>query len=74
MIVCLCNGLGEASCLRTAGRDECRTVACLYRLQGAKIQCGRCLPYMEALLARAKRERASGATGLSPPAPAAPER
>jgi bacterioferritin-associated ferredoxin len=74
MIVCVCNGLGEAACRATARRHDCRTLGCVYRLQGARVQCGRCLPHMEALLAAAKGEAAGGGAGLSPPAPAAPER
>lgn len=74
MIVCVCNSLGEAACRETACRDECRTVGCVYRLQGAKVQCGRCVPHMEALLASVKGKPVGAGAGLGPPALAAPER
>lgn len=70
MIVCVCNALGEAACRETAGRPDCRTVACVYRLQGARIRCGRCLPHMESLLSSEKARLAGGAAaGVNRSAP-----
>lgn len=73
MIVCVCNVLSEANCRKTACRPECRTVGCVYRLLGARVRCGRCIPHMTTLLAEAKASGGGGTTGLGT-ATAAPER
>jgi bacterioferritin-associated ferredoxin len=71
VIVCVCNALSETRCRETARRAECRTVGCVYRLQGARIRCGRCLPYVHALLEEV-RAAATAAAGAEPPVSAAP--
>jgi bacterioferritin-associated ferredoxin len=58
MIVCLCNGLRERACAELAGAGACRGIGCLYRLQNARVRCGRCVPIMRELL-----ERHAPATG-----------
>lgn len=72
MIVCVCNVLREAACRETACRPECRTVGCVYRLLGARVRCGRCVPHMAALLAETKA--GTGGTAGLEAAAAAPER
>lgn len=65
MIVCVCNALREAACRETACRPECRTVGCVYRLLGARVRCGRCLPHMAALLVEAKASGGGAAAALA---------
>jgi len=60
VIVCVCNALSETRCRETACRPECRTVGCVYRLQGARIRCGRCLPHMHALLEEVRAASIAG--------------
>lgn len=55
MIVCVCNCLREGACREMACRPECRSLASLYSGLGARVRCGRCIPYMQALLDEAKR-------------------
>lgn len=71
MIVCVCNALSETRWRETARRAECRTVGCVSRLQGARIRCGRCLPYVHALLEEV-RAAATAAAGAEPPVSSAP--
>ena len=71
MIVCVCNALSESRCRETACRAECRTVGCVYRLQGARIRCGRCLPYVHALLEEV-RAASTAADCAEPPVSSAP--
>ena len=52
MIVCVCNGLRERACVKLAGAGACRGVGCLYRLQNARVRCGRCVPMMRELFER----------------------
>lgn len=65
VIVCVCNALSESRCREAACRPDCKTVGCLYRLQGARVRCGRCLPHMQALL---EEVRAAAAAGAGAPA------
>jgi bacterioferritin-associated ferredoxin len=52
MIVCVCNALSSSSCANVAGSGRCRSVGCLYRLQGARVRCGKCVPVMQDLFDR----------------------
>jgi bacterioferritin-associated ferredoxin len=52
MIVCVCNALSSSSCADTAGSGRCRSVGCMYRLQGARVRCGKCLPAMRGILSQ----------------------
>jgi bacterioferritin-associated ferredoxin len=84
MIVCVCNGLRDSVCRETAANGQCRGVGCIYRLNGARVRCGRCVPMMQEILAaHAPEPSASGACGgccgggggeRAIIAPAAPER
>jgi bacterioferritin-associated ferredoxin len=49
MIVCVCNGLKDSVCRKTAASERCRGVGCIYRLNGARVRCGRCVPMMQAI-------------------------
>jgi bacterioferritin-associated ferredoxin len=49
MVICVCNALSERACREAACRPECRTTGCVYRLLGARVRCGRCVPHMRAL-------------------------
>ncbi|BCX18318.1 MAG: hypothetical protein KatS3mg117_2000 [Geminicoccaceae bacterium] len=69
MIVCVCNALSESRCREAACRPECKTVGCVYRLQGARVRCGRCLPHMQALL-----EEVRGVAGSAGPGEELPVR
>ena len=51
MIVCMCNGLKDSVCRTTAADGRCRGVGCIYRLNGARVRCGRCLPMMRTIFA-----------------------
>ena len=46
MIVCVCNGLRDSTCRKTAADSRCRGPGCIYRLNGARVRCGRCVPMM----------------------------
>lgn len=61
MIVCVCNRLSEAACRDTAASGRCRTVGCMYRLNGHRIRCGKCLPVMTEILANHAPEATPGA-------------
>ena len=77
MIVCVCNRLGENACRETAASGRCRTVGCMYRLQGGRVRCGRCVPIMTEILAAHAPEATPGASsdgGHAIIASAAPER
>ncbi|MFO1036695.1 MAG: hypothetical protein U1E45_07615 [Geminicoccaceae bacterium] len=50
MIVCVCNRLNEAACRDVAASGRCRTVGCMYRLNGHRVRCGKCLPMMGEIL------------------------
>lgn len=54
MIVCVCNALRERACRETACRPECRNAGCIYRMLGAQVRCGRCVPQMRLIFAEAK--------------------
>lgn len=60
MIVCICNRLSEACCRDTAASGRCRTVGCMYRLNGHRIRCGKCLPLMSTLLANHAPDSTAG--------------
>lgn len=62
MIVCVCNGLRDSTCRETAADDRCRGLGCIYRLNGARVRCGRCVPMMRELYAE-HAPRARGAMG-----------
>lgn len=49
MIVCVCNALSSSSSASVAGSGRCRGVGCVYRLQGARVRCGKCVPMMQEL-------------------------
>lgn len=49
VIVCICNGLRDTICRATAASQACRGPGCIYRLNGARVRCGRCLPMMREL-------------------------
>ena len=49
MIVCVCNALRERTCREAACRPECVGPGCVYRLLGARVRCGRCVPHVRAL-------------------------
>lgn len=49
VIVCVCNGLRDSICRETATDRRCRGPGCIYRLNGARVQCGRCVPMMREL-------------------------
>jgi bacterioferritin-associated ferredoxin len=51
MIVCVCNGLKDNVCRTTAANGRCRSVGCIYRLNGAQVRCGRCVPMMQEIFA-----------------------
>ena len=72
MIVCVCNALSSSSCADVAGSGRCRSVGCLYRLQGARVRCGKCVPVMRDLFNRHSpadgSARAAGAAVASPAA------
>ena len=68
MIVCVCNRLREAACRETAASGRCRTVGCMYRLNGHRVRCGKCLPLMSELLAAHAPESTSGIERSSAPA------
>jgi bacterioferritin-associated ferredoxin len=51
MIVCVCNRLKDSVCRATAADGRCRGVGCIYRLNGGRIRCGRCVPMMREILA-----------------------
>jgi bacterioferritin-associated ferredoxin len=77
MIVCVCNGLRESACREAARSGHCRGVGCMYRLQGCRVRCGRCVPLMQEILAEHAPEPVScGGCGgeRALVAPAAPER
>ena len=40
MIVCVCNRLNDATCRETAASGRCRTVGCMYRLNGHRVRMG----------------------------------
>jgi bacterioferritin-associated ferredoxin len=61
MVICVCNALSERACREAACRPECRTTGCVYRLLGARVRCGRCVPHMRALHEAARAE-GGGAT------------
>ncbi len=63
MIVCVCNALREGTCREAACRPECRGPGCVYRLLGARVRCGRCVPHVRALFEeeRAGRQAAPSA-------------
>ena len=67
MIVCLCNSLRESACREAACRPECRGAGCVYRLLGARVRCGRCVPHMQALVADAAPLRRAGALSAAEP-------
>lgn len=52
MIVCICNGLRSRTCANLVGSGCCRSVGCIFRLQGARVRCGKCLPVMQELYAQ----------------------
>jgi bacterioferritin-associated ferredoxin len=72
MIVCVCNALSESACREAACHPECRGAGCIYRLLGARVRCGRCVPFVQALVHAVKEsEGACGAPALisgGPPA------
>ena len=74
MIVCVCNSLREGACREAACRDECRGAGCVYRMLGARVRCGRCVPHMRALVdeARQAREASAAASAASAVIAAAP--
>lgn len=75
MIVCVCNRLSDSACSAAAKSGQCRGVGCIYRLQGCRVQCGRCVPMMQEILAEhAPKPAGSGGAALHGVAPAAPER
>lgn len=77
MIVCVCNRLNDAACRDTAASGRCRTVGCMYRLNGHRIRCGKCLPSMAEILAAHAPEATPGAgvgAGFSMVGLAAPDR
>lgn len=49
VIVCVCNGLRASTCRETAADGRCRGPGCIYRLNGARVRCGRCVPMMREL-------------------------
>ena len=61
MIVCVCNRLSEGACREAACRAECQGVGCVYRLLGARVRCGRCVPHMRSLLETAQAAQAMSA-------------
>jgi bacterioferritin-associated ferredoxin len=78
MIVCVCNGLSSRTCANLVGSGCCRSVGCIFRLQGARVRCGKCLPMMQELYAR--HGPGEGEVAAPPPSadagapPAAPPR
>jgi bacterioferritin-associated ferredoxin len=62
MILCVCNALSENACREAACRPECRGVGCVYRLLGARVRCGRCVPYMRALVGETRGPEFPGVT------------
>jgi bacterioferritin-associated ferredoxin len=79
MIVCVCNGLRERDCREAARSGQCRGVGCMYRVQGCRVRCGRCVPLMQEILdAHAPAQPVSCGGGCGGErallAPAAPER
>jgi bacterioferritin-associated ferredoxin len=73
MIVCVCNRLNHAACRDAARSGQCRGVGCIYRLNGCRLQCGRCLPLMREILAEhAPATLGCGGCGLSHHADSAP--
>jgi bacterioferritin-associated ferredoxin len=62
MIVCVCNDLKDSVCRKTAANEQCRGVGCIYRLNGARVRCGRCVPMMREIFdtsARSSHELAT---------------
>ena len=49
MFVCICNSLRDQVCRETAASGACRGPGCIYRLNGARVRCGRCVPRMREL-------------------------
>ena len=64
MIVCVCNRLNETSCRDAARSGQCRDVACMYRVQGCRPRCGRCVPIMRDILSDATVARLEGLAGF----------
>jgi bacterioferritin-associated ferredoxin len=60
MIVCVCNALCERRCQERACERDCRTVGCIYRGLGARVRCGKCLPFMREIFAAAKEGEVEG--------------
>ena len=63
MIICMCNGLRSSSCADLAGSGRCRSLGCIYRLQGARVRCGKCLPMMQELYTTHGPNEAGAASG-----------
>jgi bacterioferritin-associated ferredoxin len=73
MIVCVCNGLKDSVCRRTAADRRCQGVACIYRLNGTRVRCGRCVPLMREIFAAQAPERLSGRRGTEPASGVTPD-
>jgi bacterioferritin-associated ferredoxin len=72
VIVCVCNGLRDSTCRETAADDRCRGPGCIYRLNGARVRCGRCVPTMRELYsAHAPRARSAAGQAAATPVAAA---
>jgi bacterioferritin-associated ferredoxin len=72
MIVCVCNALCDQRCKQVACSPASRTVGCIYRAFGCRVRCGKCVPFMQELLERAKAEQQAGAMVELPEACARP--
>ncbi|HZT86793.1 MAG TPA: (2Fe-2S)-binding protein [Stellaceae bacterium] len=49
MYICLCNAITDHD-VRTHAAGEGCSVAMVYRALGAKLQCGKCVPYVREML------------------------
>jgi bacterioferritin-associated ferredoxin len=63
MILCVCNALSEDDCREAACRPECRGVGCVYRLLGVRVRCGRCVPYVQAVVGETRGSEFPGVDG-----------
>lgn len=63
MYICLCNAITDRD-VRAAASSGCTSVSDVYRHCGGQPQCGKCVPFVRAMLAAVELKQASVAVSL----------
>lgn len=56
MYVCLCNAIND-KCVRQAVKDGAKNPCHIFKSQGCKAQCGKCVPLMREIIAEEQQNR-----------------